>query len=370
MNVSESLLAAYSSGAFREKKYYIAANGILPNSYVYKFDRKEVDLENVDLNKLKQCYPNAIINSNIIFSEQKNSAVEEVDYDDYDDEYNVPEIKMDGMWTNGNITIYNKTVIFLIEIYSITMYYNNENPKEELEKLFNCLTFKNDSPKDSEIYLVAYQQDYYTTSSKITSTTVDLSTHYNDDFIGVYNDICKFLDDRNSGLIILRGAAGSGKTNFIRHLITNHPKHYVLVTNAMATRMSDPEFVSFMLEHKNSVFILEDCEQILMDRSENLFGGAISNILNMSDGLLSDVFNIKFICTFNADLAVIDPALLRKGRCYTNYEFKPLCLSKTNALLRSLGKDESYKEMTLAEIYNTETKDFITKKEMIGFNVK
>lgn len=125
-----------------------------------------------------------------------------------------------------------------------------------------------------------------------------------------------------------------------------------------------------MLDNKDSIFILEDCEQILMDRRENTFGGAITNILNMSDGLLSDIFNVKFICTFNADINCIDSALLRKGRCYANYEFKELSKEKTKVLLEKQGIYlDSYKPMTLAEIFNFEDKDNSnnTVAKKIGF---
>ena len=139
----------------------------------------------------------------------------------------------------------------------------------------------------------------------------------------------------------------------------------------MAEHLASPEFMSFMLDHKDSVFILEDCEQILMNRTDG-FGenGAIANILNMSDGLMSDIFNVKFICTFNADIDKIDPALLRKGRCFANYEFKPLCKEKVKALLHKLGiKVENVKEMTLADIYNYGDNNYEESKPVkkIGF---
>lgn len=154
-------------------------------------------------------------------------------------------------------------------------------------------------------------------------------------------------------------------------MLSQHPKEYIVVTNTIAGHLAQPEFVAFMLEHKDSIFILEDCEQILMERSENTFGGAIANILNMSDGLLSDIFNIKFICTFNADINKIDQALLRKGRCYANYEFKALSKDKVAKLNEKYNLNlPEIKEMTLAEIYHNDVSDNYkaqeTKKK-IGF---
>ena len=164
------------------------------------------------------------------------------------------------------------------------------------------------------------------------------------------------------------GEKGSGKTSAIRHLLSNTDKKYILVTNAIAAHMAEPEFIAFMMENKDSIFILEDCEQILMAREENRFGGAISNILNMSDGLMSDIFNIKFICTFNTDISNIDEALLRPGRCFVNYEFKALSKDKSTKLLESLGhKVDTQKEMTLAEIYNYNPDTIKTVKKKVGF---
>lgn len=152
-------------------------------------------------------------------------------------------------------------------------------------------------------------------------------------------------------------------------MISSMDKQFILVTNAIAAHMAEPEFIAFMMENKDSIFILEDCEQILMTREENRFGGAIANILNMSDGLMSDIFNIKFICTFNTDIENIDEALLRPGRCFVNYEFKPLEAEKTGKLLESLGYAiDKPREMTLAEIYNyKEEQTENAKPKKIGF---
>lgn len=91
----------------------------------------------------------------------------------------------------------------------------------------------------------------------------------------------------------------------------------------------------------------------------------------MADGLLSDIVNIKFICTFNAAVDKIDPALLRKGRCFAKYEFKELCEEKVEKLNAkyNLGLKE-IKPMTLAEIYNAEKTDYSeeeNKPRKIGF---
>jgi ATP-dependent 26S proteasome regulatory subunit len=93
------------------------------------------------------------------------------------------------------------------------------------------------------------------------------------------------------------------------------------------------------------------------------------NILNMSDGLLGDVLNLKFICTFNAPLKDIDKALLRKGRLVARYEFKDLSTEKANAIIKEqkLNIPLQTKPITLAELFNYQKQNFEQAKIVIGF---
>ena len=88
----------------------------------------------------------------------------------------------------------------------------------------------------------------------------------------------------------------------------------------------------------------------------------------MTDGIYSDIINLKIIATFNAKLNDIDPALLRKGRLIAKYEFNPLSVEKTNKLLKKLGYPESEKPMTLADIFNYEDANYSKERSKIGFN--
>lgn len=241
--------------------------------------------------------------------------------------------------------------------------YNKDNVKtiaKLAEDIFNSFPKAKIQDKTAKVGLVKVSQnDYYVSFSEINSCKVNIEENYNDDFQPVYKDIVDFLDSRGSGLILLWGKVGSGKTNFIRHLCSTHPKDYVIIPNGIAGRLGDPELISFITACKDNVFILEDCEQLLMDRANNPWNNAISSILNMADGLLSDIVNIKLICTFNAGIEKIDPALLRKGRCFAKYEFKDLEPNKVDHLNEKykLGLKE-IKPMTLAEIYNNEKTDY------------
>ena len=134
----------------------------------------------------------------------------------------------------------------------------------------------------------------------------------------------------------------------------------IYMSGDLVDKLSDPSFITFIRQQKNSIFIVEDCEELLSSRNG-------SNRMNA--GLLSDELCIKFICTFNAPLKDIDEALLRKGRLAARYEFKDLTTDKVNQLIKEEGLDipQQTQPMTLAEIYNYEGMDFSLGRKRVGF---
>ena len=137
----------------------------------------------------------------------------------------------------------------------------------------------------------------------------------------------------------------------------------------MAPSLLEPGLIEFLINNRNSVFVIEDAESIIKDRDTTAYS-PVTALLNLADGLLSDSLNLQLICTFNTDLSHIDPALLRKGRLIARYEFNELAVEKANALSVKLGIGSIYKRsVTLTEIYNHNESNFLIKKpkNAIGF---
>lgn len=197
---------------------------------------------------------------------------------------------------------------------------------------------------------------YTLMDSDIKQMKVNIDKHYNDDFKKADKTIKNFIEEEDtSGLVILNGVKGTGKTTYIRHLINSSSRRFVYLTKEMASALTDPSFIAFLTELKGCVLVIEGCENLVSARNQGNQSTGISNLLNMCDGLLSDVFNIKIIATFNEDIRKVDSALLRKGRLIYRYEFSELDVEKTNALFKSLKIDHvSDKAMTLADIFNFE----------------
>lgn len=200
-------------------------------------------------------------------------------------------------------------------------------------------------------------------------TSLDLEMFYNDDFIEVDKMIRERLEKANDkGIVLLHGLPGTGKTTYLRHLIGSLKKKVMFVSPSVAENLMRPDFIDLLIDNPNSILVIEDAENIIMDRRYSSFS-SVSNLLNISDGLLSDCLNVQIICTFNNPISLVDPALLRKGRLIARYEFDKLSVEKVQQLSDHLGFDATIMEpMTLAEVSRqNERPEPLRKIEVIGF---
>jgi len=153
----------------------------------------------------------------------------------------------------------------------------------------------------------------------------------------------------------------SHNTYYIRYLLqrlSNTKKKVLYFPPSMVESVTDPTFFNFitnwtMDNGKNSVLLIEDAEPLLLSRESGRNMG-ITNLLNLTDGILNDILSIQIIATFNTSLSELDKALLRPERLIARKEFKKLSIERSKKLSEQLGIDPTTvtKEMSLAEIYS------------------
>lgn len=204
---------------------------------------------------------------------------------------------------------------------------------------------------------------------EIKRTKLDLDLFYEDDFKEIDETIRKRLNQKkDKGIVLLHGLPGTGKTTYLRYLVGKIKKRVLFLSPSVAGNLMNPDFIELLIDNPNTVLIIEDAENIIKDRRYNE-GSSVSNLLNISDGLLADFLNVQLICTFNSSLTMVDNALMRKGRLIAKYEFGKLSATKAQRLNDHFGFDTIInKPMTIAEIANPNEKDQQKEKvEVIGF---
>jgi hypothetical protein len=202
---------------------------------------------------------------------------------------------------------------------------------------------------------------------------MNLALNYGSSFVKDHEKILSKFDTKRRGIFIFHGEAGTGKTTYIKYLAKHFggKRMFIFIPTTHLESLLSPSLIPILLEHKDSVLVLEDAEKAVVSR-ENEHGNEslVSSLLNIGDGILGSILNISIILTFNTKKEKIDSALLRKGRLLYEYHFKPLNVSDANTLLKNLKKDVQVTEpTTLADLYNMhETTGHIEEeKRPIGF---
>ena len=227
--------------------------------------------------------------------------------------------------------------------------------------------------KRSHIHLVKSEHGHLDTEEyDLFIPPMELELNYGESFKDVHNTIINRLNKKgDKGIILLHGQHGTGKTSYIKYLTSLiEDKDILFIPPSMAEMLSDPSMIPFLMEHRDSILIIEDAERVIGDReSGNVSSAGVSNVLNLTDGILGDCLSIQIIATFNMRKENIDKALLRKGRLIAEHKFDKLNLDDTNKLLKHLDKGMEVKDgMTLADIYNIDVEVHKTiKTSKLGF---
>ncbi len=265
------------------------------------------------------------------------------------------------------------TLTLMVIRGEVEIYYDCTTSLIELKKLeFVIIEHVRTITEEKKVGLIVLENGSLDVKEfTIAEHDIDLRKFYNDDFIAFDELVRNKLSERKGkGIVLLHGSPGTGKSSYLKFLIGKSRENgikrpFIYLQPELSSHMASPAMISLLLKNRGSILLLEDSENLLIERK----GGsqsAISNLLNLSDGILSDILSMPVICTFNAQLPKIDPALLRKGRLISRYHFKPLEIDKANVLLKENGVDFTTKEpMSLAEILNYNSTDY-SKNKMIN----
>jgi len=273
--------------------------------------------------------------------------------------------KIDSNNTKINVTLYYPNYKFLLKEFNQKFKFLEKFKIEDVKGHCVSVLMKN-----------RYEEyDFEPLDVKIPK--IDLELNYGENFKPIYDKIIQKLKTNNKGLYMFHGEPGTGKSSFIKYLTSVIDKEFIFIPTSFIEKfISDPDIFSILVKKKKCVIILEDAEKILVSR-ERQDNEYISTILNLSDGILSDMIQASVVITYNCDDTKIDKALKRKGRTMIDYKFDKLSIDDSKKLAKTLkftdSQINSIKEpMSLSEIYNINDDNKYYKEEeksdrIVGF---
>jgi hypothetical protein len=161
-------------------------------------------------------------------------------------------------------------------------------------------------------------------------------------------------DTVHGHLVLLHGAAGTGKTTALRTLAREW-RSWCQADCVLdpETLFSEPGYLMDVAigydddEDDDTppwrLLLLEDCDELIRGQA----GQPLSRLLNLTDGMLGQGRKVLVAITTNEDLHQLHPAVVRPGRCLANIEIGPLAAAEAGALL---GRPVAG-PVTLAELY-------------------
>jgi hypothetical protein len=144
-------------------------------------------------------------------------------------------------------------------------------------------------------------------------------------------------------IILLSGEPGTGKTHLIRAMLGEvENAMFVMVPPGMIKSLSGPEFLPVIISTKGMyedigaiILILEDADDAITKRmADNI--SSTQAILNLSDGILGSMLDLRIVATTNAKKPDIDPAITRAGRMSKHIDVGLLDAERASKVMKNL----------------------------------
>lgn len=265
---------------------------------------------------------------------------------------------------NGNIILASDTTMISLGFQSlgqttgIKVMTVDEEVCRKVSQLFDACVVEDDPRKGVVFMLAKGMMGYKLRRLGLAGSPLERG-NYTPEVLSAYDHVVTDLASPNpcGRLVILSGPPGTGKTFLVRALLREPRAAYILVPSTLVAELSGPDILPTLAGAKNEfagplVMIIEDADKVLVKRHDGEMGG-ISSLLNLGDGILGSVLDIRIVATTNAEKIEMDPATRRPGRLCRYIDVGDLSREGANqAFKRLTGKADFYDEgQSIAQVY-------------------
>ena len=234
-------------------------------------------------------------------------------------------------------------------VSEITFFYQSENDKELIDEIIeNLVQHCEVDYQESEINkLNAIGFSGNSLELERVDTKIDLDAielYYNNKTMKDINKLVKKIKKSQTGLSILYGDRGTGKTSVIHYLATKLDRIVIFVANNMLEHtINNPDFRKFIKKYNKVLLVLDDCEKSFNEYfvKSNFI---VNNLLQLVDGFLSDTVDLSIVAIFNVECSEeIDHNLMNCNNLIDIIYFDELEISEANELSEHLGDKSKQK---------------------------
>ena len=227
--------------------------------------------------------------------------------------------------------------------------------------------------KSGHIYAIIQQGSHLSLSSignaGIPLVDGNYTSKVMEDYKFIINDMQS--ESPSGRVVIMKGAPGTGKTHLVRAMLLEVPDAmFVLISPDAVKNLAGPQLLPLLMNYRGAstgpiVLILEDADKCLVSRDTDRDDiSSIQAILNLGDGILGSLLDLRIVATTNASEFVIDSAILRPGRLSKMLDVGPLDPLTAQKIFRRLLPDFDFPveingstnpkdfKVTLAEVYS------------------
>ena len=225
--------------------------------------------------------------------------------------------------------------------------------------------------RKGHIYAIVQNGSHLSLSSIGNAGIPCVHDNYTPDVVEDYKyAITDLQSEHPSGrIVIMSGTPGTGKTHLVRAMLLEVPDAmFVLISPEMVTNLAGPQLLPLLMNYRGGttgpiILVLEDADKCLVTRGKDNMS-SIQSLLNLGDGILGSLLDLRIVATTNAEGLQMEEALMRPGRLSKMIKVGVLDVKTARGIFKRLCPKRKFPEeladiarpvgsfkMTLAEMY-------------------